>query len=81
MTSIDVPMLSGHLHWVILVRIFLYLDWVRSDILYWVQVRENTDQNNSEYGHFYAVLSRCLTQSQLYDTADSTLGFHLVSDV
>ena len=28
---------------VIQVRIFLHLDWI---------TRENTDQNNSEYGHF-----------------------------
>ena len=34
---------------VILVRIFPHLDWMRE---YSVRIRENTDQNNSEYGHF-----------------------------
>ena len=35
---------------VILVRIFPHSDWIR--IPYSVQMRENKDQNNSEYGHF-----------------------------
>ena len=37
---------------VILVRIFPYSDWTWRDTEYSVRVRENTDQNNSEYGHF-----------------------------
>ena len=41
---------------VILVLIFPHSDWMRRDPLlispYSVQVRENTDQNNSEYGLF-----------------------------
>ena len=43
---------------VILIRIFAYSDWIRRDTEYQsicpysVQMRENTDQNNSEYGHF-----------------------------
>ena len=39
---------------IILVRIFPHLDWTRRDSIWAhaVQMRENTDQNNSEYGHF-----------------------------
>ena len=40
---------------VVLVRIFPHSDWIRRDLrisLYSVQIWENTDQNNSEYGHF-----------------------------
>ena len=37
---------------VILVRIFPHSDWIRRDTQYLVQMRENADQNNSEYGHF-----------------------------
>ena len=41
---------------VILVRIFPHSDWIRREILrmslYSVRMRENVDQNNSEYGHF-----------------------------
>ena len=41
---------------VLLVRFFPHSDWIRSDILYRspysVQMRESTDQKNSEYGHF-----------------------------
>ena len=33
---------------VILVRIFPHLNWIRRD----TQYRQNTDQNNSKYGHF-----------------------------
>ena len=36
---------------VILVRIFPHSDWIRRDP-YLVQMLENTDQNNSEYGNF-----------------------------
>ena len=36
----------------ILVRIFLHLDWIRSDTEYLVRMQENTDRNNSEYRHF-----------------------------
>ena len=39
---------------VILVRIFPYPDWIRRDISispYLVWMRENADQNNSEYRH------------------------------
>ena len=36
---------------VFLVRIFPHLDWIRWDP-YSVQMRENTDQKNSEYGSF-----------------------------
>ena len=41
---------------VILVRIFPHSDWIRRDMSispYSVQMRENTDQNNSEYRHFF----------------------------
>ena len=40
---------------VILVRIFPHLDWIWRDTEispYSVRMRENADQNNSEYGHF-----------------------------
>ena len=40
---------------VILVRIFPHSDWIQRDTLYHsysVRMRENADQNNSEYGHF-----------------------------
>ena len=37
---------------VILVRIFPYSDWILHISPYSVQMRENSDQNNSEYGHF-----------------------------
>ena len=37
---------------VILSRIFPHSDWIRRDTLYLVRMRENADQNNSEYGHF-----------------------------
>ena len=37
---------------VFLVRIFPYSDWIRRDTEYSVRIRENTDQKNSEYGHF-----------------------------
>ena len=37
---------------VILARIFPRSDWIRSISLYPVRMRENTDQNNSEYRHF-----------------------------
>ena len=36
---------------VILVRIFPHSDWIRRDTES-VRIRENADQNNSEYGHF-----------------------------
>ena len=38
---------------VVLVRIFPHSDWIRRDCIspYSVRLRENTDQNNSEYGH------------------------------
>ena len=36
---------------VILVRLFPLSDWIRI-FPYLIQMRENTDQNNSEYGHF-----------------------------
>ena len=35
-----------------MVRIFSHLDRIRRDTEYSVRMRENTDQNNSEYGHF-----------------------------
>ena len=35
-----------------LVRIFLHLDWILRISLYSLQMRENADQNNSEYGLF-----------------------------
>ena len=41
---------------VILVRIFPHSDWIRRDteyLPYSVRMRENVDQNNSEYGHFF----------------------------
>ena len=37
---------------VILVSIFPHLDWILRVSPYSVQMRENKDQNNSEYGHF-----------------------------
>ena len=37
---------------VILVRIFPHSDWIRRETPYLVQMRENADQNNSEYGYF-----------------------------
>ena len=41
---------------VVLVRIFQHLDWIRKDTdsisMYSVRMRENADQNNSEYGYF-----------------------------
>ena len=40
---------------VILVRILPHLDWIRRDTpisLYSVQMWENVNQNNSEYGHY-----------------------------
>ena len=40
---------------IILVRVFPHSDWMRRDTLYLsysVTMPENTDQNNSEYGHF-----------------------------
>ena len=37
---------------VILVRIFLYSGWIRGISPYSVRMKENADQNNSEYGHF-----------------------------
>ena len=37
---------------VILVRIFRHSDCTRKDTEYSFRMRENTDQNNSEYGHF-----------------------------
>ena len=40
---------------VILVRIFPHSDWIRRDTEYSVQMRENVDQNNSEYGHFLRI--------------------------
>ena len=46
--------------WVILVLIFPHSDWIRRDTPYLfvsispysVQIRENADQSNSEWGHF-----------------------------
>ena len=37
---------------VFLVRIFPHLDWILRISLYSLQMRENTDQNNSEYELF-----------------------------
>ena len=37
---------------VLLVHIFLHSDWIRGDTEYSVQMRENADQNNSEYKLF-----------------------------
>ena len=37
---------------VFLVRIFPHSDWIRRDTEYSVGMRENTDQENSEYRHF-----------------------------
>ena len=37
---------------VFLVRIFPHSDWIRRETEYSVQMRENTNQKNSEYGHF-----------------------------
>ena len=39
---------------VFLVRIVPHSDWIRrdTDYLYLDQMQENTDQKNSEYGHF-----------------------------
>ena len=34
-------------------RIFPHSDWIQSISPYSVQMRENADQNNSEYGHFF----------------------------
>ena len=42
---------------VILVRIFPQSDWIRRDTQYSVRMRENTDQNNSEHGHFLRCVS------------------------
>ena len=40
--------------WVFLVHIFPHSDWIRrdTDSPFSVRIRENTDQSNSEYGHF-----------------------------
>ena len=35
----------------VLVRIFPHSDWIRRDTPYSVRIRENANQNNSEYGH------------------------------
>ena len=40
-----------------MVRIFPHLDWMWRDteyLSYSVRMLKNADQNNSEYGHFYA---------------------------
>ena len=42
---------------VFLVRIFLHSDWIRGDNPYSVLLWENTDQENSEYGHEYGPIS------------------------
>ena len=39
---------------VFLIRIFAHSEWIRRDREYSVRMRENMDQKNSEYGHFYA---------------------------
>ena len=39
---------------VFLIRIFAHSEWIRRDREYSVRMRENVDQKNSEYGHFYA---------------------------
>ena len=52
---------------VALVRIFPHSDWIRRDREYIsvsIQMQENTDQNNSEYGHaLRSVSERFLNQS------------------
>ena len=48
-----VSSLSLSVYGVILVRIFLHLDWIRRSISpYSVRMRENVDHNISEYWHF-----------------------------
>ena len=53
---------------VVLVRIFSYSNWIWRDTEYLsvsVQMRENTDQNNSEYGYVLrSVSERFLNQPQ-----------------
>ena len=39
----------------ILARIFQHSDWIRRDTKYSVRMRENADQNNSEYGNFLRI--------------------------
>ena len=46
-TALKVPVFG-----IILVCIFPHSDWIRRDTSYLVRMRENADQNNSEYGHF-----------------------------
>ena len=45
-TSWKVPVFG-----VTLIRVFPHLDWISLRIQYSVQIWENVDQNNSEYGH------------------------------
>ena len=57
-----IPFLKGCTAWkesvfgIILVRIFLHSDWIRRDTPYSARMRENMDQNNSEYGHFLRIV-------------------------
>ena len=47
---------------VFLVRIFQHSEWIRRDTLYFsmfIQMRENVDQKNYEYGHFSRIDGRC----------------------
>ena len=53
---VQMPAWKVSIFGVILVRIFTHSDWIRREVLhispYSVRMRENTDQDNSEYGHF-----------------------------
>ena len=57
---------------VFLVRIFPHLDWIRRDLSLFSPNAENTDQNNSKYGHFLRsaydlknILATCRAESYL----------------
>ena len=63
---------------VFLVRVFPHLDWILRFSPYSVRMRENTDQKNSEYGHFsHSVHFECFfqiittTPSTKYDIGDA----------
>ena len=49
-------MMPYDIHWVKSVPVRSYSSVIRSICPYAVQMPENADQNNSEYGHFNAVI-------------------------
>ena len=58
---------------VILVHIFPHSDWIRRDI------RENADQNNSEYGHFSRSDDDCRCLFKKHSTLENTRSLQLAS--